>query len=132
MFLFPLSLSIQWIEGSPRGFSGSPRRSLSLEKPEVHARPSEGARTQTVGQLGLTAARRSAGEEVGHHLSFALHRDHASVLQRVVVGAQDLLQVRRHLGEDEEESSQSADELIYYVICLLVLPDGVSRFAVGQ
>ena len=50
----------------------------------------------TAAQRGLTA-RGSAGEEVGHDLSFALDCDHASVLQCVVVGAQNLLQVRSHL-----------------------------------
>lgn len=52
-------------------------------------------------QRGLTP-RGSAGEEIGHHLSFALDCDHASVLQCVVVGAQNLLQVRSHLRGEEE------------------------------
>lgn len=69
----------------------------------LEERSGEGA-PPSVGR-GL-AAGGSAGEEVGHHLPFALDRDHASVLQRVVVGAQNLLQVGSHLRA-EEASTQA-------------------------
>ena len=46
--------------------------------------------------VALTAGG-AAGQEIGHHLPFALDCDQPSVLQCVVVGAQDLLQVCGHL-----------------------------------
>lgn len=50
----------------------------------------------------------STGEKIGHHLSFALDCDHASVLQSVVVGAQDLVQVRGHLKAEGGRVSERA------------------------
>lgn len=58
-----------------------------------------------VTQLGLTA-RRATGQEIGHHLSFALDCDHASVLQRVVIEAQDLVQVCSHLRTEGRRNSE--------------------------
>lgn len=86
----------------------------SQVRSEVHSRPSRGSRQQASGQsagVAAAAARRAADQEVGHHLTFALHRDHAPVLQRVVVGGQHLLQVRSHLHREETLVSRLTEEL---------------------